>query len=258
MGAIWGVWGDTAVLPIPSSSGRLSFEGCLNIRDVGGYATLDDSRTRWRALLRGDNLCRLTPDDQQRLLAYGVRTVVDVRRAAEIVAETHPFGPVGPYADTVAYRCIQLRDPSDAATEAAFDACPRLIDYYELTLDRCGPGIAAVVRAFANARPGAVVIHCNTGMNRTGVVVALLLALADVTPETIVVDYALSDLYLRRGIVARRLLSPEEYEYWRPTAEVMRAFLARLTSVHGGPRRYLSAAGLAPEEIDRARARLRE
>lgn len=39
----------------------LALEGCYNIRDIGGYETLDGKKTRWRTVLRSDSLHRLTP-----------------------------------------------------------------------------------------------------------------------------------------------------------------------------------------------------
>src|SRR6266536_3336110 len=104
------------------SDRRLRCEPCLNIRDVGGYATTDGASIRWRALLRGDNLCRLTPAGCASLLAAGVRTVVDLRHAHEVEAAVHPFGPLGPHASAVRYWHLPLRDPDDAALQAAVEA----------------------------------------------------------------------------------------------------------------------------------------
>ena len=39
---------------------RLDFPGLLNARDLGGYPTTDGSRTRWRSLVRSDDLSQLT------------------------------------------------------------------------------------------------------------------------------------------------------------------------------------------------------
>src|SRR5512138_1505292 len=62
---------------------QIKIDGCYNLRDVGGYATSDGRRTRWRALLRSDSPHRLTPDSWRALREYGVRTVVDLRRPGE-------------------------------------------------------------------------------------------------------------------------------------------------------------------------------
>jgi protein-tyrosine phosphatase len=236
----------------------LACQACLNVRDVGGYATADGSRTRWRALLRGDNLCQLTPDGRAALLDAGIRSIVDLRHAAELSAAQHPFAPGGPDAGAVDYLSIPPRDPTDAALAAAFRAAPSLLATYRLTLDRCAPALADVARAFADARPGAVLVHCNVGKDRTGVVVALLLALAGVRPETIAADYALSAEHLRPLYEARRAAGLEDTRReWHAPPETMLALLAHLDVAHGGASRYLAAAGLSPAELDRAHARLR-
>jgi len=39
---------------------RLGWEGCLNARDLGGYATADGRETRWGAVVRSDSPAALT------------------------------------------------------------------------------------------------------------------------------------------------------------------------------------------------------
>jgi protein tyrosine/serine phosphatase len=51
---------------------------------------------------------------------------------------------------------------------------------------------AAVLDAIATAPPGAVLFHCESGRDRTGLIALLLLAAADVEPEDIVTDYLAS------------------------------------------------------------------
>ncbi|HET8788748.1 MAG TPA: tyrosine-protein phosphatase, partial [Actinomycetes bacterium] len=38
----------------------LAWEGCLNARDLGGYATADGRETRWGAVVRSDSPAALT------------------------------------------------------------------------------------------------------------------------------------------------------------------------------------------------------
>ena len=66
-------------------------EGAYNVRDLGGYLTVDGRRTRWRMFLRAAGLHRLTPDDQDRLVQYGVRTVIDLRRTREVEESPNVF-----------------------------------------------------------------------------------------------------------------------------------------------------------------------
>jgi protein-tyrosine phosphatase len=238
---------------------RLTCEPCLNIRDVGGYRTSDGATIRWRTLLRGDNLCQLTPAGSASLLGHGLRTVIDLRHISELEEAIHPFGPSGPHASVVEYQPLGIRNSDNSDFEAAFLACQSLQEMYLLYLDRSGPRFAAIARAIADAPEGAVIVHCHVGKDRTGIVVALLLALAGVPTETIVADYALSFGYLRplweeqraAGLVASD-------EAWHSKPATMQAFLEHLERVHGGAERYLLTAGLTADEIERLRVRLRD
>jgi hypothetical protein len=60
---------------------ELVWEGCLNVRDLGGYPAIGGGQTRWGALIRADTLSRLTPAGQAALADYGVF-------AAEFIPET--------------------------------------------------------------------------------------------------------------------------------------------------------------------------
>ena len=72
------------LLPDGSMRSRdLAWEGCLNVRDLGGHPTEDGGETRFGAYVRADNLERLTAAGWQALIDYGVRTVVDLRLAGE-------------------------------------------------------------------------------------------------------------------------------------------------------------------------------
>src|ERR1700742_5088540 len=68
------------VPPVMQNSERLlTFPALLNARDLGGYPTVDGGKTRWRSLLRSDDLAQLTPVGIEALAAFGVQTVLDLR-----------------------------------------------------------------------------------------------------------------------------------------------------------------------------------
>ena len=70
---------------------RLELEGAYNVRDIGGYETVDGHRTRWKTFLRSDGMHRLTARDQTTLLDYGLKTVVDLRRTDEVEEKPNVF-----------------------------------------------------------------------------------------------------------------------------------------------------------------------
>ena len=152
---------------------RLVLEGAYNVRDIGGYVTVDDRRTRWHTLLRGDSLHRISAADQAALLAYGVCTSIDLRAPSETCVEPSVFC----MSQAVAYHHMLLI--SDVA-RGANDPPPSLAAIYRHILDTGQERLGLVLRTLA--QPGAVpaLVHCTAGKDRTGLVVALLLAIADV------------------------------------------------------------------------------
>src|SRR5712691_12515850 len=99
---------------------------CRNVRDLGGYRT-PAGRTRWGALVRADSLGQLTPAGQSSLIAYGIRTVIDIRFPEEAPRDPNPFADQSGGADAPAYLNIPVnsgRDPAmDAALMAARGGC---------------------------------------------------------------------------------------------------------------------------------------
>ena len=60
---------------------RIPFAGALNFRDIGGYPTGTEGRTRWGAVYRSDSLSFLTPDDLPAFDALGIKAIYDLRRS---------------------------------------------------------------------------------------------------------------------------------------------------------------------------------
>ena len=70
--------------PAPQAPDRtFRWDGCINVRDVGGLQTQLGGVTRWRALVRADSVRTLTEVGWSSLLSYGVRTIIDLRTPEE-------------------------------------------------------------------------------------------------------------------------------------------------------------------------------
>ncbi|GAB3417783.1 tyrosine-protein phosphatase [Flindersiella endophytica] len=228
----------------------LDWEGCRNVRDAGGVL---GGRVRLGALVRSDSHCFLTDAAVAAVRAYGVSRIVDLRRADECEAWPSRF------AGDPIYRNLPLQDPSDPSD--SFEA-PSMTARYTAMLDQRPELFAAAVAAIADAPPGAVVVQCAAGKDRTGLVVALALALAGVPAEPIAADYALSDEAIRQrnDEMLAGVVSEEERARWRSIRharpETMLETLAHLDEVYGGARGYLVEAGLDELRCDAVPRRL--
>ncbi|HXZ60892.1 MAG TPA: tyrosine-protein phosphatase [Steroidobacteraceae bacterium] len=234
---------------------RLDFPQLLNARDLGGCPTLDGGRTRWRSLLRGDDLAQLNTAGLRALADYGIETVIDLRWRAEV--ERHP-SPIPAALPQVHYRQVSLLTPSeDEWRERSVDATKELWNC--VVLEQVRLELREVLRAIAAAAPGPLLFHCIAGKDRTGLVAALLLALAEVLPEAIAHDYALSSANLRDGYLERYAhLEPEQILAALHCPEEGAYNMLKFLAHAGGVRAYLREIGLAGDEIAALRARLRE
>ena len=78
------------------SERRVSLEGSVNFRDLGGYETVDGRRVKWGLVFRSDNLGRLTDRDVTFLQRMGIRLVCDFRTPAEAEKLPDRFPGDGP------------------------------------------------------------------------------------------------------------------------------------------------------------------
>jgi protein tyrosine/serine phosphatase len=245
----------------------LVWDGCLNVRDLGGLPTRDGHETRLGAVVRADSVRQLSDDGWQALIHHGVRTVVDLRGEHELLEDPPAELPVDvirvPFMEADEAELQEMQHELDAAVAAAPDVATGTRDVYLIFLERFRTNVAAAVRAVGRAAEGGIVIHCVGGKDRTGLLSAFLLHLAGVRDEDIAADYALSEERLRprheRWFAAAE--TEEELERLRriaqtPAASMLGVF-AELERRYGGVEEYLRGAGVTSEELELARARLR-
>lgn len=168
----------------------LTWDGCTNVRDLGGLRTYDGRLTRWGAVVRSDTPARLTPAGWSALYAHGIRTIISLRTYG---MEEDELDITPPHSDLVI-----VQAPIEDITNTEFIQqwvntglwCTPL--YYKDALRHWPERHAAVISAIARAQPGGVLFHCIRGNDRTGIIALLLLACVGVTLDDIIADYELS------------------------------------------------------------------
>jgi protein-tyrosine phosphatase len=242
---------------------ELAWEGCLNVRDLGGHRTDDGAETLYGAIVRADSVRQLTDAGWAAAVSYGVTSLVDLRTDAELEADPPVEVPID-----VAHVSFFDDDPEvftevEAVSAAAPDLASATRDVYLVFLERFGANVAAAMSAVARAPDGAVVVHCMGGKDRTGLLTALLLHVAGVDDEEIAADYALSEVRLqpRHDLWLEEAGSEAERERIRrimaTPAESIVGVLHELRQRYGSVEGYLRAGGLDDADLQRVRARLR-
>jgi len=244
----------------------LVWDGCVNVRDLGGIPTEDGGITRRGTVIRSDNVGALTDDGWRALVHHGITRIVDLRWPEEVaddpprdlhveVVHVSVFGP------NLAESREFLR-----ALDAHVDSVDDIADHYawsyveflERNRDRFGQAIASIATA-----DGPVVVHCMGGKDRTGLVAALLLRVAGVSPEEIGLDYSFSGPNLAVRLERWLANTPDEHERQRidklsrTPAVAMARVVAEIEDRYGSVAGYLEAAGLTSNQIERLRGMLR-
>jgi protein-tyrosine phosphatase len=230
----------------------VGLKGTRNLRDLGGYPTVDGRRTRWRTIYRSDCLDQLDEAGQSWLIEAGLRTVVDLRDDEEAAARPNVFAT----SQRVRYRRIPFWG---RPLPADFD--PDLTNGYLRELDLCGQRLCAILAALVAPDALPALIHCAAGKDRTGIVVGLLLDAAGVTRDAIGKDYALSAECLGPEYLAEgRIWVAQMGRDWDPWAhsfetppERMLKTLEYLDRQFGGIGAYLLRHGLDADQVERLR-----
>ena len=244
----------------------LAWDGCLNVRDLGGHPTRDGRETRFGAVVRADSVRQLSEAGWQALVDYGVRTVVDLRGDYERQEDPPADVPVDvvhvPFMEATEAEWREIGSELDTAADAAADDETATRDVYMIFLERFHENAAAGVTAVARAPAGGVVVHCVGGKDRTGLLSAFLLHLAGVREEHIAADYALSEERLRPRHEAWLAAAETDAERERvrriartPAAAMLGVF-DELARRYGSVEDYLLAGGATEEDLRLARSRL--
>jgi len=253
---------------------HIPLESLQNFRDLGGYTTSDGRRTRWKRFARCAGMNILTESDQQKMIAYGIGAVVDLRQQRETEASPNPFADT----DGVTYHHLDLwgdRVADFKSSKSSLTQAEKLADLYRLGFVRCRGIIGEIIGTLADEGDYVSVFHCGAGKDRTGIVAALLLGIAGVPHETIAADYALTERYLadpnRDHGNPDPMYVPESVRantdpgrqplpvyMFSCLPETMRLALAFLDEKYGGVAGYVRAAGVTDSQIKRLRSRFIE
>lgn len=247
-------------------SREIVWDGCVNVRDLGGLRTENGHVTRSGQVIRADNIGALTDAGWRSVADRGITRIVDLRWPEEaaddpprdVAIEVVHVSVLGETLDgTIEYLReldAHLDDVADVTDHYAWS----YVEFLERNRDRFGSAIAAIADA-----DGPVVIHCMGGKDRTGLVAALVLRVVGVPLDEVARDYALSGPNLAATLEPWLAAAPTQVDRDRreklskTPADAMRRVMAAIEERYGSVAEYLEAGGVSASQLEQLRSRLR-
>jgi protein-tyrosine phosphatase len=234
--------------------------GLQNLRDLGGLPT-GGGQIASRILYRSDAPRR--GDETPRGIRWPPASVIDLRAGNEATGQ-HPLAEFGSEVFSISLiaeaSIVNIAERPDVTQI-------RLGELYRRTLGSAGPAFARIAGIAASA-PDPILVHCTAGKDRTGLVVATILAALGVPREEIIRDYVRTQANMP-GVLARIASTPgledgerlvqrialEQPEILNAPAAAI-AFALDLLDQQDGAEAWLLGNGLSQDELEQLRFRL--
>ncbi|MFD1124234.1 tyrosine-protein phosphatase [Lentilactobacillus raoultii] len=170
---------------------EIKLTGAFNVRDLGGFVTRDGHRIKDHALLRSARLNQLTKHDVDILIhEYNVGIDFDLRRPQEVAAQPDVKMPGVQYindsVDTDESFHYQINHRNNRQHYRSY-----------ITNQRARTAYHDLFMALLKTDGKAVLWHCASGKDRTGLGGALIMYVLGVDMQTIFSDYVASNDFLR-------------------------------------------------------------
>ena len=240
---------------------HVDVDGCVNFRDTGGWATVDNGTVRRGRFFRSDDPIRITAAGRAAVDLLGLALVVDLRQQTQF---SRTPGFVEPERTAHVPLVDQVVDHSDPPP---LDTPRDIADLYAGMLAESSGQVARVLDVVAGrVSTGPVLVHCAFGKDRAGLITALVHAAIGVQPDDIVADYVRSDVpsqRRRRAMIEQPLDDDPPIAHlpetlFRAPAETIELVLARAVDQHGSLDAWVRSFPIADSTIDLLRAGLNE
>lgn len=219
----------------------------FNFRDLGGVPTRDGRRIARGRLYRGASLHELDAEELERFRSLGVGTVIDLRTRLEF---EHPEYPPLRSLET---HNLPLFEDLPTLSDGPDEVSEKMAALYMSLLEVGRSGIASSLALLAEPERYPVAFFCSAGKDRTGVLAAIVLAIAGVADEEIARDYARTDASMDAQLSWIAENDPDRWDksvphgVYRAHARTMRLFLAQVEEHYGGLDAYVREIGVAEE-----------
>jgi protein-tyrosine phosphatase len=244
-----------------NKSGNIEFRSLMNFRDIGGVTASGNKKVKTGLIFRSANPDRISRRDLEKLSAFNIRTFIDLRAPHElkknIVSIDHAEKLLLPLDFQLRTRerlrpVIYRKDAQPIIAEISNDL------YLEI-LDASVGIIGQIMNVLAAPGGTPVLIHCQAGKDRTGIVSAIILLALGVDRNLILDDFMRSNEallpFFKRLFIIRTIFSLGFFPYRNMLYAVtvkkrnIESILDRIDHFYGGIEAFLGKAGISESSL---------
>jgi len=189
----------------------IQLEQSINIRDLGGYTGLDHQKTKWKKIIRSEELNHLSDNDIKALENLGIKYVIDFRGESKATKLPDKLPKTAKYLHIPLLAELPYT-PADIDYDdpTGIDTFMRKI--YRYQVENRAVDFAKVLKLLTKAESYPLLYHCTNGKDRTGIMTAFILLICGVPEETIISDYTLTNLTFDEAFDVLGSLLTESYQ----------------------------------------------
>lgn len=225
---------------------KYDFELTMNTRDLGGYKTKYQLKTKYLHFIRSDALTFITEDEKNFLVSNNVTLVVDFRTPYVVNKIPSPLASDKRFE----YHNFPLVEGSGIplTDSNASELYLKMVHNYSVYKE--------VFTLIANSNRN-VIFNCTAGKDRTGIFACLLLLLAGVSEKDILDDYEISTKFIYSSI---HKIQKHNKSFPKDLGVSKRVYLEKFLKIffeeYQSIENYLSIIGLNQETIEKVKYKL--
>jgi protein-tyrosine phosphatase len=238
-----------------NNTGSLKLSSLPNFRDLCTADKSDGARLKRGLLYRSANPDRISGRDSRRLEAIGIRTVIDLRAPHEVKIRPGRLGSAERINLPLDFQGKTREKLTPILRQKEYrDEVTKISEwlYNEIT-DAAVPVFRAIAEKILKEDSLPMLVHCQVGKDRTGIVSALLHLVAGSSREAIISDFMRSNdellPFFRKMLLWQRIrhlgFFPHEAVLFAVQVRHnnIEAVLDRVGGKYGGVEGYLAAGG---------------
>jgi protein-tyrosine phosphatase len=233
----------------------MKIKSALNFRDVGGIAANGCGRIKEGVIFRSATIDRLNKDDANYFRDLNIRTIIDLRAVKEKKKRRTSLDHIKTLSLPLDFQQTTRERLKPylyrkGTEQILADISNQL--YLDI-LDAAAPVFRQIIELLISGEGAPVLIHCQAGKDRTGIIIALLLMALGADRELIAEDFLKSNdallPYFRKLLMIRKIITlgyfPSDRMLYVITVKRRNidSIIDRVIDHYGGIEGYLSSTG---------------